>query len=78
MAKQVSIAFNPHRVVCRSQPSCQFKQAKTVVRSSQKYQQVLSSVREVGTIEPLIVFPRPQTAILLLDGDVPLEVPAGK
>jgi ParB-like chromosome segregation protein Spo0J len=27
------------------------------MRSSQEYQQVLSSVREVGIIEPLIVFP---------------------
>jgi ParB-like chromosome segregation protein Spo0J len=33
------------------------KQVKPVMRSSQKYQQVLSSVREVGIIEPLIVFP---------------------
>jgi ParB-like chromosome segregation protein Spo0J len=46
------------------------------MRSSQKYQQVLSSVREVGIIEPLIVFPHngQSDTYLLLDGHVRLEV----
>jgi ParB-like chromosome segregation protein Spo0J len=76
MPKQVSIAFNPQGVVVPITNILPFKQVKPVMRSSQKYQQVLSSVREVGIIEPLIVFPhsnRPDT-YLLLDGHVRLEV----
>jgi hypothetical protein len=76
MAKQVSIAFNPQGVVVPITNILPLKQVKPVMRSSQKYQQVLSSVREVGIIEPLIVFPhsnQPDT-YLLLDGHVRLEV----
>jgi hypothetical protein len=44
--------------------------------NTQKYQQVLSSVREVGIIEPLAVFPQAGKAdtYLLLDGHVRLAV----
>ena len=58
MAKQVSIAFNPQGVVVPITNILPLKQVNAVMRSSQKYQQVLSSVREVGIIEPLIVFPQ--------------------
>lgn len=50
------------------------KQVKASIRSSQKYQQVLASVREIGIIEPLIVFPQKDNAYLLLDGHIRLEV----
>jgi len=76
MAKQVSLAFNSHGVVVPITNILPLKQVNPVMRSSQKYQQVLSSVREVGVIEPLIVFPnnnQPGT-YLLLDGHVRLEV----
>jgi RepB plasmid partitioning protein/ParB-like nuclease domain len=52
------------------------KQIKPSVKVLHKYQQVLASVREVGIIEPLIVFPqdgRPGT-YLLLDGHVRLDI----
>jgi hypothetical protein len=76
MAKQVSIAFQPQGVVVPITNILPLKQVKSVMRSSQKYQQVLSSVREVGIIEPLIVFPQNgQTdTFFLLDGHVRLEV----
>jgi ParB-like chromosome segregation protein Spo0J len=76
MAKQVSIAFNPQGVIVPIASILPLKQVKFVMRSSQKYQQVLSSVREVGIIEPLIVFPHndQSDSYLLLDGHVRLEV----
>jgi ParB-like chromosome segregation protein Spo0J len=76
MAKQVSIAFNPQGVVVPITNILPLKQVNAVMRSSQKYQQVLSSVREVGIIEPLIVFPHngQSDTYLLLDGHVRLEV----
>jgi len=76
MAKQVSIAFNAQGLVVPITNILPLKQVKPVMRSSQKYQQVLSSVREVGIIEPLIVFPHngQSDTYLLLDGHVRLEV----
>jgi len=76
MAKQVSIAFNPQGVVVPITNILPLKQVNPVMRSSQEYQQVLSSVREVGIIEPLIVFPNTgqSDTYLLLDGHVRLEV----
>ena len=41
MAKQVSIAFNPQGVVVPITNILPLKQVKPVMRSSQKYQQVL-------------------------------------
>lgn len=76
MAKQVSIAFQPQGVVVPITNILPLKQVRSVMRSSQKYQQVLSSVREVGIIEPLIVFPQNgnSDSYFLLDGHVRLEV----
>lgn len=76
MAKQVRIGFDPSGVVvllCNLLPT---KQLKAVVKASQKYQQILASVREVGVIEPLIVFPHngKTGTYLLLDGHVRMEV----
>ena len=74
MAKQVSIAFNAQGLLVPITNILPLKQVKPVMRSSQKYQQVLSSVREVGIIEPLIVFPHngQSDTYLLLDGHVRL------
>jgi hypothetical protein len=43
---------------------------------SHKYQQILASVREIGLIEPLIVFPQNNKSdgYLLLDGHIRLEI----
>jgi ParB-like chromosome segregation protein Spo0J len=72
MAKQVRIGFDPAGVIVPIANILPLKQLKPVVRSSQKFQQVLSSVREVGVIEPLIVFPQDGKSgmFLLLDGHV--------
>jgi len=76
MPKQVSLAFNPQGLVVPVANILPMKQLKPSIKSTQKYKQVLCSVRELGIIEPLIVFPQPEQAenYLLLDGHIRLEV----
>ncbi|HUJ30550.1 MAG TPA: plasmid partitioning protein RepB C-terminal domain-containing protein [Candidatus Acidoferrum sp.] len=76
MTKQVSIAFDPQGVVLPVTSILPLKQVKSSIISTQKYQQVLSSVLEVGIIEPLIVFPQNSNSnsFVLLDGHIRLSV----
>src|SRR2546430_15477490 len=76
MPKQVPIAFDPQGMIVPITNILPLKHVKTSIRSSQKYQQVLASIREVGIIEPLIVFPQEgkTDSFLLLDGHIRLEV----
>ena len=74
MSKQVSVAFDPQGLILQIASILPLRQVKPTMRSTQKYQQVLTSVREVGIIEPLIVFPQNDGKYLLLDGHVRLEV----
>ena len=76
MPKQVPIAFDPQGMIIPITSILPLKHVKTSIRSSQKYQQVLASIREVGIIEPLIVFPQEgkTDSFLLLDGHIRLEV----
>lgn len=76
MAKPVPIAFDPNGLIVPLTSILPLKHVKGSIKSSQKYQQVLASVREVGIIEPLIVFPQngKSDAFLLLDGHIRLEV----
>lgn len=74
MTKPVPIAFEPQGLIVAITSILPMKQVKTSIRSSEKYQQVLASVREVGIIEPLIIFPQKEDTYLLLDGHIRLEV----
>jgi len=76
VTKQVSIAFDPQGMILPVTSILPLKQVKSSVIGTQKYQQVLSSVLEVGIIEPLIVFPQSgnPNLFLLLDGHVRLAV----
>jgi hypothetical protein len=76
MTKQVQIAFEPQGMVVPITQILPLKQIKSSIVSTQKYQQVLSSVLEVGIIEPLIIYPengRPNS-FLLLDGHIRLAL----
>lgn len=75
MAKQVRLGFDPSGVVVPLGNILPTKHLKPIVKSSQKYHQILSSIKEVGVIEPLIIFPCNAKAAtyLLLDGHVRLE-----
>lgn len=74
MAKQVELAFDPEGLILPISSILPMKHVKTSIRATQKYLQVLASVREVGIIEPLIVFPQKDGSYLLLDGHIRLEV----
>jgi ParB-like chromosome segregation protein Spo0J len=76
MTRQVSIAFDPSGVVLPVTSILPLKQIKSSVVGTVKYQQVLSSVLEIGVIEPLIVFPEKgkSDSFLLLDGHIRLAV----
>jgi len=76
MAKDVRIGFDPNGVIMPIGRILPLRQLKPGTRATQKYQQILASVREVGIIEPLIVFPqdRKSEMYILLDGHLRLEV----
>ena len=75
MAKQVRIGFDPNGVLVPVGSILPMRQLKPAMKVSQKYRQILSSVREVGVIEPLVVFPQngKSEVFLLLDGHLRLE-----
>ena len=76
MAKQVRVGFNLRGVTIPIGSILPVKQLKAIMKMSQKYRQILSSVRELGIIEPLVVFPQNGNSgtYLLLDGHVRLQV----
>jgi RepB plasmid partitioning protein/ParB/Sulfiredoxin domain len=69
------MGFSPTGIVLPIAEILPLKQIKTSLKTTLKYQQVLASVREVGIIEPLIVFPQKGDSdkFMLLDGHVRLE-----
>lgn len=73
MSTQVSLAFQPEGLNLLITSILPLRHIKSTIRSTQKYHQVLASVREIGIIEPLIVFPQKDATYLLLDGHVRLE-----
>jgi hypothetical protein len=76
MPKQVSVSFDPNGLIVLITNLLPLKQIKISMRSTQKYQQILASIREIGIIEPLIVFPQDgdREMYMVLDGHIRLEV----
>lgn len=76
MSKQVFLAFDPQGLMVPIAAILPLKHLRFPMKSSSKYQQILSSVREIGIIEPLVIFPQNGNSetYLLLDGHVRLEV----
>src|ERR1700730_16065862 len=76
MAKQVRLGFESQGVMVALANIMPMKQLKPTLRNSEKYQQILTSVREIGLVEPLVVFPQMGSAGLysLLDGHIRLDV----
>ena len=75
MGKSVRLAFESKGLSIPVTDLLPLKQLNAKLKSYPKYNQLLSSVREVGIIEPLVVFPQDGTAgtYLLLDGHLRLE-----
>ena len=76
MSKKVPLAFDPNGMMVPIAAILPLKHLRFPMKSNYKYQQILASVREIGLIEPLIIFPQKGTSdtYLLLDGHVRLEV----
>jgi ParB-like chromosome segregation protein Spo0J len=76
MAKPVRLGFESQGVMVSLTNIMPMKQLKPALRNSEKYQQILTSVREIGLVEPLVVFPQKGSAGLysLLDGHIRLDV----
>src|SRR5580693_10484997 len=74
MAKSVTLAFDPQGIYVSIDHILPLKQIKPYLTRSQKYQQVFSSILEVGIIEPLVVFPQTEKpgTYILLDGHIRL------
>src|SRR5262245_17007696 len=75
MSKTVQLAFESQGLTIPIPDLLPLKQVKLSLKSNAKYLKVLSSVRELGIIEPLAVFPQDGTAgtYLILDGHLRLE-----
>src|SRR6267142_164398 len=75
MGKAVRVAFESKGLIVPITDLLPLKQVKPTVKNYAKYRQIVSSVREVGIIEPLVVFPQdgPVGTYLLLDGHLRLE-----
>jgi ParB-like chromosome segregation protein Spo0J len=75
MAKTVRFAFESTGLMIPLTDLLPLRHVKPNLKDNPKYKQVLSSVREVGIIEPLVVFPQDGTGgtYLLVDGHLRLE-----
>jgi hypothetical protein len=75
MASPVKMAFEPEGIILPIDRILPLKQVKPSEKKLKKYQRILSSVNEVGIVEPLIVHPQngKEGKYLLLDGHLRLE-----
>jgi hypothetical protein len=75
MPKHVQTAFEFAGVTLALTSILPVKQIKPSLKYTQKYQQILASIREVGIIEPLVVYPQNGTGktYVLVDGHIRFE-----
>jgi len=76
MKKTVKMAFKPEVIEVDIDDIQPLKTIKASIKKTAKYRQVLTSVREVGVIEHLIVYrlKEPAGKFLLLDGHLRMDV----
>jgi len=76
LVRKVSIAFEPEGVMLPLDQLLPLRRLSSTVRSSEKYKCIMASIKEVGLIEPLIVYPQKGTPhqYLLLDGAIRLDI----
>lgn len=72
----VTMAFNPEGIMIKVDKILPVKKIKTSTKKTVKYKQIYTSIKEIGIIEHLIVYPQDgKTGLyLLLDGHMRLEV----
>lgn len=74
MKKTVNAAFEMQPVTLQFDCILPSKSLSKSVKGTHRYRAIASSVREVGIIEPLVVFRQKGGKYLLLDGHVRLEI----
>ena len=74
MSKTVRAAFEMQPVMVKLDDVLQTRPLDAAAKLTTKYKAVEASVREVGIIEPLVVYPQKGGKYLLLDGHARLQV----
>ena len=79
MANKVAFAFEPDGIMIPLDQLLPLRKLPAHIKSTEKYKCILASVREVGVIEPLIVFPQKDVPnqYRLLDGGIRLDILKG-
>jgi hypothetical protein len=75
MNKKVKMAFEPEGIILPIDRILPLKKIESSKKRSQKYKRIVASIREIGIIEPLSVFPENGNGgnYLLIDGHSRLE-----
>ena len=75
MPKRVRPAFQSKGVLLPLAAILPLRQLKPTIKASSKFQQILTSIREVGLVEPLVVYPPEgsEKSYVLMDGHLRLE-----
>lgn len=68
-----NIAFEPERFTLSLGQIMPIRVVKDPLKTVRRYRSILSSIQEVGMVEPLVVFPQSQGGFLLLDGHLRLH-----
>jgi RepB plasmid partitioning protein/ParB-like nuclease domain len=71
---KVKKAFEPSVVVLPTNSIAVQREISSTYRKTTIYKQIAASIKHVGLIEPLIVFPRAPNDYLLLDGHIRLDI----
>lgn len=76
MASKVAVTFESEGIIIPFDRLLCLRKLPTSVRGSAKYRAIAASIREVGLIEPLIVYPHVDQPgyFLLLDGVIRLDI----
>ena len=73
---RVAMAFDPKGIVVPLERILPLKKITAALKRSARYQRIVSSIREVGIIEPLVIFPQKgnKRQYILLDGSLRHEI----
>ena len=76
MSRKVVMAFDPSGVLLPLGNLLPLRKLPTTIRHTEKYKCIAASIREVGLIEPLIVYPQAGQVdrYAVLDGTIRLDV----
>ena len=75
MVKSIKMAFEPETLMISIDDILPLKQILPSVKKQKKYRQIVTSTKEVGIVEPLVVYPQngKEGGYLLLDGHLRLD-----